>query len=282
MDVPHFPRELEREILEIAAETWWPEVPKLLLVAHRVHLWLEPFLYRSIRLGFPLQPGRETDVQEAFLSMASSKPPSFLARAVRRVIVDFKCDHGSDDNGNGAGNGNCPPELLLQLTEALRHCTGITWFAMNRCNDMVPAKIFDILDLVHLHRLSGFLGDIMPSPTPMDARRPMFQSLTHLSAFDPTMSTDPRFLLFLMTLPALTHLALNRHVQPSAWSTLLRHDGCMHLQLLVFPLMRAGSSLSQGHEQWANTIGSLTHDPRVVIAAYDLWTDYISVRVLYR
>ncbi|KAJ7059483.1 hypothetical protein C8F01DRAFT_1370409, partial [Mycena amicta] len=268
MDVPHFPRELEREILEIAAETRSQEVPNLLLVARRVHVWLEPFLYRSIYLGFWENPVRETPAQEAFLSMASSKPPSFLACAVRQVIIDF-------------GDGGITPEILLQFTEALRHCTGITGFAMNAadkgCPLEVPAarEIFRVLDLVHLHRLGAFLSEIMLNPSPMDALQPTFRSLTHLSVFDWNLETVTGLLPFLMALPALTHLALRKNIGPGIWNTLLRHDGCIHLQILVFLIRMASHPPLQIDEDWANDAGHSCRDPRVVVTVYDVWTECI-------
>ncbi|KAJ7059479.1 hypothetical protein C8F01DRAFT_1370405 [Mycena amicta] len=263
MDLPYFPLELEREILEISAETWSCEVPNLLLVAHRVHVWLEPFLYRSIRLGFPGHPGQETDAQEAFLSMASSKPPSFLARAVRRVSIDFPLN----------------PELGLRFIEALQHCTGITYLMMNRSNISDIAKIFKILDLTHLSHVCIFLGDLMPPATPMDAHQPIFCTLTHLSVFDVDLDADPRLMPFLMILPALTHLALNEDTPPSIWSPLLQGHACRHLRILVIPFRMDGAPAPQGYKQWANDTGRLIRDPRVVFTVYDLWTDYSSAPV---
>ncbi|KAJ7048666.1 hypothetical protein C8F01DRAFT_1379613, partial [Mycena amicta] len=267
MDLPHFPRELEREILEIAAETWSQEVPKLLLVAQRVYIWLEPFLYRKIHL----YPGQETYPQEAFLKAASSKPPSFLARAVRRVIIDFSLSYG-----------DCTPELLLPLTEALRLCTRITSFAMNRLGHqtrMFSTEIFEILRLNHLHCMGAFLTELMPSPIPMDPPQPVFCSLTHLEVFDQELQNDPRFLPFVVALPALTHLALKEHIQMTTMGTALLHrDGCRHLQVLVLLSMIACSPISATHKQWANSVGGWLHDPRVVITLYQHWHDCLSVQ----
>ncbi|KAJ7059484.1 hypothetical protein C8F01DRAFT_1144808 [Mycena amicta] len=264
MDVPYFSRKLEREIFEIAAEKWSHEVPKLLLVAHRVHEWLEPFLYRTIHLGCP-HPGREKDAQDAFLSAASSNPASSIARAVRWVFIDFSF-------------GDFTPGMLPRVTEALRPCTGITHFAMNKGKDMVAAKTFNVLDRVHLHRLGGFLGDFMPAPTPMDALQPIFRSLTHLLVLDPDLETDPRLLPFLMTLPALTHLAFNRWISTTLWTTLLQRDACVRLQILVFLIKATGDPPSPVYEERANAIGRLACDPRVVGTVFDAFVDRISVQ----
>ncbi|KAJ7059494.1 hypothetical protein C8F01DRAFT_1231969 [Mycena amicta] len=264
MNVPHFPRELEQGIFEIAAETWSHEVPKLLRVAHRVHVWLEPFLYRTIHLGFP-HPGREKDAQEAFLSAAACKPASFLARAVRRVFIDFSF-------------ADFTPEILLRVTEALRPCTGITHFAMNKGKDMTPADIFDALNRVHLHCLGGFLRDVMPAPIPMDALQPIFRSLTHLLVFDKDLETDPGYLPFVMTLPALTHLALKHWIWATVWTPLLQRDVCVHLRILVFLIKMAADPPLRVYEEQANAVGRLARDPRVVGTVYEAFPDCISVQ----
>ncbi|KAJ7055447.1 hypothetical protein C8F01DRAFT_1145328 [Mycena amicta] len=265
MDLPHFPRELEREILEIAAEKWSHDVPKLLLVARRVHLWLEPFLYRSIYLHFPLGPDRKTDAQVALLRMTSSKPPSFLVRAVRQVSIDFM-------------HGFVNPEVGLQFPPVLQHCTGMTCLAMNKTRDsVIGGKIFDVLNLVRLQRLAVFLGDLMPHPTPMDAHQPIFCSLTHLEVMDMEIDADPRCVPFLKSLPALTHLALRPQPYDTGVAiTLVQPDGCTHLQILVLLLVPSPGLAWEVEEKWANVIGCSVDDPRVVVAPLSHFTDCIS------
>ncbi|KAJ7059656.1 hypothetical protein C8F01DRAFT_1145267 [Mycena amicta] len=266
MDAPRFPRELEREILEITAGTWLKEVPKLLLVAHRVHLWLEPFLYRTIHLGHWETPRRERDAQEAFLRVASSKSPTFLGKAVRRVSIDLSSDY--EQRGLG-----------MKLIEALKPCTGIHGFAMNKSSSStIGAQFFCVFDRVQLHRLAAFLGDLMPSPSPMNSQKPIFRSLTHLEVFDLNIESDPRYLPFLMALPALTHLALPPQVRGTGVrNTLLRRDGCPHLQILVL-FLRAEDELAwQMEERRANAIGRAVPDPRVVVTMFDAFSDCIAV-----
>ncbi|KAJ7059667.1 hypothetical protein C8F01DRAFT_1145291 [Mycena amicta] len=266
MDLPHFPRELEREILEIAAEKWSHDVPKLLLVARRVHLWLEPFLYRSIYLHFPLGPGRKTDAQAALLRMTSSKPPSFLARAVRQVSIDFM-------------DGFVNAEVGLQFPRVLQHCTGMTCLAMNKTRDsMIGGKIFDVLNLVRLQRLAVFLRDLMPNHAPMDAHQPLFRSLTHLEVMDLDIEADPRCVPFLKSLPALTHLALRPqpHHHTGVANSLVQHNGCTHLQILVLLYMPAAEVPWDVKEHWANAIGRSVADPRVVVAPHSDFTDCLS------
>ncbi|KAJ7059732.1 hypothetical protein C8F01DRAFT_1145482, partial [Mycena amicta] len=72
MDGPRLPRELEREIFELAAEIHPSTVAVLLRVAHRVQEWTEPFLYRTIRV-------RTSQSFEAFQRILRTKSPRFLA-----------------------------------------------------------------------------------------------------------------------------------------------------------------------------------------------------------
>ncbi|KAF8185824.1 hypothetical protein K438DRAFT_1936900 [Mycena galopus ATCC 62051] len=52
--IPRLPLELERHIFEIAAHSNLPHIPTLLLVAHRVKLWLEPILYSVVVFSHPV------------------------------------------------------------------------------------------------------------------------------------------------------------------------------------------------------------------------------------
>ncbi|KAJ7121829.1 hypothetical protein C8R43DRAFT_1136349 [Mycena crocata] len=56
LGLPVLPVELEREIFEIAAHSRPRSVPTLVLVASRVKVWVEPFLYRTIFLDAYTQP----------------------------------------------------------------------------------------------------------------------------------------------------------------------------------------------------------------------------------
>ncbi|KAF7296911.1 hypothetical protein MIND_00922900 [Mycena indigotica] len=84
--VTRVPRELEREILELAAEMHSTSIISLLLVAKRTFVWLEPYIFRKVHLS-----GDSTGnaAQEAFLHAAVSKPPPFLANGVRRIVLSL-------------------------------------------------------------------------------------------------------------------------------------------------------------------------------------------------
>ncbi|KAJ7057552.1 hypothetical protein C8F01DRAFT_319426 [Mycena amicta] len=257
MPVSSLPCELEREILELAAETWSQDIPKLLLIAHRVHIWLEPFLYRTVHLRQVLDQS-----QEAFLKAASSKPPAFLGKGVRRVIVDFT-------------DGEFTPERLDQFTAALQHCTTITAFAINRNEEKhsIPAQIFSLLASVHLDFLGGFLSLLMPAPLPMDALQPRFRSLSHLEVFDKNIEADPRLLPFVKALPALTHLALESWTATDTMRALLQKDGCEHLKILVVLLPMGWDHEIPDFNRIGNSIGNALQDGRVVTTYSHEWAE---------
>ncbi|KIY70481.1 hypothetical protein CYLTODRAFT_451650 [Cylindrobasidium torrendii FP15055 ss-10] len=49
--MPSLPLELEAEIFELAGRAQVKEIPRLMLVARRVHYWLEPILYACVIIG---------------------------------------------------------------------------------------------------------------------------------------------------------------------------------------------------------------------------------------
>ncbi|KAJ7082028.1 hypothetical protein B0H15DRAFT_853204 [Mycena belliarum] len=80
---PAFPAELEREIFQMAAGSNATSIPPLLLVCHRVHIWIEPFLYRVLFLN-------SDAAVEGIAAALQSKPAVFFEKAVRHMwLVSF-------------------------------------------------------------------------------------------------------------------------------------------------------------------------------------------------
>ncbi|KAJ7691867.1 hypothetical protein B0H14DRAFT_3906143, partial [Mycena olivaceomarginata] len=81
---PAFPPELERELFETAALVHPATIPALLRVAKRVLLWIEPYLYRVIRMH------RDNRAMvTAVLEAMKSKTQEFFRQAVLRVRGRF-------------------------------------------------------------------------------------------------------------------------------------------------------------------------------------------------
>ncbi|KAK7051894.1 hypothetical protein R3P38DRAFT_2857620 [Favolaschia claudopus] len=94
-----FPPELEQMIFEIAAYSWRPMIPTLLLIAWRVKIWLEPLLYRTLivaddrtddsRLSLnTIGQNIPTAVEpEHLLSLIRTKPSGFFRDSVRNLFL---------------------------------------------------------------------------------------------------------------------------------------------------------------------------------------------------
>ncbi|KAJ7134010.1 hypothetical protein C8R43DRAFT_1239321 [Mycena crocata] len=89
---PRLPTELEKEIFELAAEACLPSIPGLLLVAHRVKVWIEPILYRTFIVSetekYDYHAHPTTITLENFLQLLDSRPDSFFHCHVRHLLCD--------------------------------------------------------------------------------------------------------------------------------------------------------------------------------------------------
>ncbi|KAJ6482760.1 hypothetical protein C8R45DRAFT_1215448 [Mycena sanguinolenta] len=90
-----FPVELEHVIFEMAAFSWPGLMPRLLLVASRVKIWLEPLLYRTIVVNRSIFVQRERDDSRpstihvhALLSLVQSRPATFFRDSTRHLCVN--------------------------------------------------------------------------------------------------------------------------------------------------------------------------------------------------
>ncbi|KAJ7061748.1 hypothetical protein C8F01DRAFT_1369218 [Mycena amicta] len=209
---PRLPPELEHEIFAIAAFLDRSSIPDLLLVARRVHIWIEPFLYRSLTLSVPGQ-------LRALLHISSAKPPSFLASAVRHVVFDIVED------------SNSQPEAY---TSALRLCTGVTHIAVSASRDNLLSDVLAIMSLMHIERFAGKIENLFNRPQHLEPRHPAFRFLTHLEVFDNLNSDEIE--AFIVSLPSLTHLA-TESVLPSERARRLL-EGCPNLRVIVSLLGR--------------------------------------------
>ncbi|KAJ7059114.1 hypothetical protein C8F01DRAFT_1301401 [Mycena amicta] len=206
---PVLPPDLEREIFELVALAMPQMLPSLLHVAHRVHLWTEPLLWRTIQIT-PRHPANIT----AFLDVARHKSAAFLAQHVKRVIVQY-------------------PRLTPRKTELnvilhlLRSCTGIQRLAVTVYHPPFHVELLSIIQtFVGIQRLTLELEYLFPGYSIGIARPqlPFFSTITHLDTNDEIDSDEPDdiegFIARLQLFPALTHVALN-NMDPFNLRTLL-------------------------------------------------------------
>ncbi|KAK7022093.1 hypothetical protein R3P38DRAFT_2959322 [Favolaschia claudopus] len=206
------PSELEQVIFEQAAILWPRSILRFLLVAHRVKIWVEPILYRTITILNPCHLDfRKLRAEcsppfpmecNTFLSLIRSKGPEFFRRSVRNLYL---CpEDGQSDN-------------LAVIFEA---CSGIE----NLC--LVTSSTYSVLQVIpSLKRLHCVLGALKRLANGFTIT--LLSSLTHLDMFDMSGWYEEELLAELAMLPCLTHLALvDRRFPPKclavlpAWNTL--------------------------------------------------------------
>ncbi|KAJ7620815.1 hypothetical protein DFH06DRAFT_1105734 [Mycena polygramma] len=199
--LPFFPAEFEREIFETAALMSHGEIPTLLRVARRVLIWIEPLLYRVVRVS-----NLNGNSLAALLRAIESKPADFFQKCVRHPSLEY-----------------------VPMGDAVRIlgiCTGVVDLALN--GHVASSELLPILATMSLRRLSAYLDFLFGGA--IDLAHPAFTYLTHLDVMD-LGDTDPenQILAQLLALPALTHIALDHDVRPHAMQDLL--EKCPHLEL---------------------------------------------------
>ncbi|KAJ7633924.1 hypothetical protein DFH06DRAFT_1303319 [Mycena polygramma] len=178
------PPELEREIFETAALRHPDLILTLLLVCHRVHLWVEPLLYRTLSF-------RNARV----LLAAQNKSAEFLQNAVRHLFFDTSSNSSEDKEKD---------------LDMLRKCTGATNIYVIGPSD---PRLISILDKMRLQKLSFFFGN-NPDHLLSTMQSPLFRSVTHLELYCQADARDPLPLVWqewphIASLPAVSHLCLS-------------------------------------------------------------------------
>ncbi|KAJ6598088.1 hypothetical protein DFH09DRAFT_1356446 [Mycena vulgaris] len=188
---PFFPPELEREIFETAAQLYSKTIPNLLLVAQRVHEWIEIIRYSIVSTIDDPSSCPIHVLQQAIRSNA--KPADFFQR-VRHLYVE-----------------KLVPETELQ--EMISACIGIRSLVLLHGGP----SILPGLAVIKSRPLSVSLECLFPDQQSLDPStiHPIFTCLTHLDLFDDLPQTP-----WINLLPALTHFALLR-CKPSEWTELL-------------------------------------------------------------
>ncbi|KAF8645119.1 hypothetical protein AX16_007948 [Volvariella volvacea WC 439] len=171
---PILPPELEELIFKLAAWGDRAHAPRLLLVAHRVHYWVEPIVYDTIVCSSHCE----------WHPLCPQPPVARYAGHVRHLLL---VDLDIDDH--------CWEHL-----SACRRVEDLAIWA-----ELTPKTISWISGLP-LKRLSVHIEDLFRDGT-LDFRHPVFFNITHLDILD-----DIDFwgrLDELPLLPDLTHLSLN-------------------------------------------------------------------------
>ncbi|KAJ7677705.1 hypothetical protein DFH06DRAFT_1166971, partial [Mycena polygramma] len=233
---PILPPELERDIFEITAVLYPTSILALVLVAHRVLEWVQPFLYRTLMVK---TGSRSTS---AFLRVRQTQPQnsSFFRNSVHNLFVHHDA------------------WLANEARLILSSCSSITNFVMMTPNP----SILPLLEDKHLTHFSTSLAPLFENGrTLQNLVHPIFTHTTHLHLFDPLHTEQDWSALAL--LPALTHLCLTSFVHRDQ---ILRVLACTRLQVLTNVHINTAP-------EWpiADICGRLAiDDPRFVLITLDM------------
>ncbi|KAH8818567.1 hypothetical protein DL96DRAFT_1621454 [Flagelloscypha sp. PMI_526] len=196
MDVsPRFPPELEALIFTYAAYLSTRTVSDLLLVARRVHTWIEPLRYRVLKIEWCTSP--------KFLRLLSQKSPDFLSAHVSVLMLDDYTDFNIKRQA-----------WLNSVNEVLKHCHEIVDFTLVA----VACPVIDWASYTHLRVLT------LSSIASQEFREMLNNTLTlilpHITHLEYSTTFLYRYLLddqmVASQLPGLTHFMLSR------WTAILR------------------------------------------------------------
>ncbi|KAJ7728271.1 hypothetical protein DFH07DRAFT_851208 [Mycena maculata] len=236
---PYLSTDVEREIFETTGLLYPNTIPTLLRVARRVSIWVEPLLYRVLRIS------RYSPLAGVVLDAVHSKPTTFLRTAVRHLLLDGSAQWSQDD-----------------ALSVLRLCTGlVSLLPFGRFAS--PALLPVLREMRSVRRLSASLEDLFGSSDAIDLHHPLFSGITHLDIFDPVESA-PQIYVQLSALPRLTHLCLNNDIPAPIAHVVL--SSCPHLEVLVnmWAYLRLARAFAV-----AQSPPLKDPDPRFVVALYD-------------
>ncbi|KAJ7058903.1 hypothetical protein C8F01DRAFT_1371056 [Mycena amicta] len=221
MTAPRFPPELERNIFETAAWNDPPTMQSLLLVAHRVCIWIEPLLYRVVRIADEKSLSRIQNLIQ--------KKPALAKKHITHLAV--------------LGSPEPRPETIQPILTA---CPNISYLDLWAYNRNYPELLDDLQVLTRLKRLSVHLLTLFcrGQPTaslvlpPPDRLAPL-RLLTHLHFFG-SMPEELLRMINSTTFPALTHVAYHLDFYTERVPTSILWM-CGQLQLLVCHYLPNGS-----------------------------------------
>ncbi|PPQ65347.1 hypothetical protein CVT26_000062 [Gymnopilus dilepis] len=204
------PTELQREIFVVAAKRNRGSALQLVLVAKRVHSWVQPTIYEIVSLG--------SNDTHLFLRTINSLPAEFFAFHVKKLCLSVSVS-------------------ARNAAKIVSVCKGVTdlafWVDYLGVQGFRAEAITSSISALPLRRLSiefkHFLS-LFPDP---NTRHVWDDSLTHLDLIFWTHETAP-VIPPLPKLSILTHLALRlSHNQPSDDSLHAILSACRSLRVLV-------------------------------------------------
>ncbi|KAJ7784961.1 hypothetical protein DFH07DRAFT_872923 [Mycena maculata] len=242
------PGELEREIFEISALSLPVSIPKLMLVARRVHDWVEPLLYRVIFIGgSPRMNIFPPFTMDILLRVVEKMPTGFLHNAVRYLFI-------------GSPPTPTDQEWLENGKAILSACTGLKDLAS--LADLAPHE--DILQNLRLEHFTLHLDALFPLE-PANFAHPVFTHVTHLELLGQHGQMEEW--AGIASMPHLTHLSFEALAQCGPLSKVLRTCERMECLLLLLGVYHLA------HTAFAESTG-ITEDVRFVMMVPKTWHAY--------
>ncbi|KAJ7115091.1 hypothetical protein C8R43DRAFT_125042 [Mycena crocata] len=240
---PTFPTEIERAIFELAAWSDPRAIPRLILVAKRVAIWIEPLLYKTLSVTEPQRIGETKRLRimgRRAVDMLDGKPASFLREHVRHIALT---------------------SVFLPVVEAvLLKCTRAVNLALFQDDDShQTSALLPRLAAMPLQRLSCDLESLFYG-WGMDFTHPMFAQLTHLDFLSvPTNWESCTTGVGVGQLPRLTHLSFGLSVRCGEAAHLRFRAFLANCELLeALVLVTKDGDRLRGYEYFAD-------DPRAVV-----------------
>ncbi|KAJ7626059.1 hypothetical protein FB45DRAFT_74813 [Roridomyces roridus] len=205
---PFLPRELEKEIFQLAAYWDPPFVPTLKLVAWRVKLWVEMLQYRIILLSnFMVYPPTEPE-------RLASVPLPLLCDSVRHLFL---------------GSTSLSDSLGLSLLSNSTHIEDV-WLGQ----DVLSSVLAAVSPELKPRRLHSNLKELFADRPLVDFNHHIFSRLTHLGLFMHD-EVDEVSWGALATLPCLTHLSFDHKIFLPRVQDILQQ--CKSLRCMIYVLV---------------------------------------------
>ncbi|KAF7373129.1 Tyrosinase central domain-containing protein [Mycena sanguinolenta] len=236
-----FPPELEREIFEATAILFPAFIPTLLRVCHRVHVWIEPLLYRVLVIS------KEDGINSACLATLIQSKSASLQNGVRHIFIETSYTSS--------------PTETSTYTNLLATCPGCTNLAIDGILDLDYLPHLDKMRPSNLAFTIGerFLTAALGGP---GFTHPLFGSVTHLDLYSVTSQPITwETCSGLAAIPALTHLALSHPITGTTLSQVMGE--CSKLLVAIVPTYNA---IHNEHETAVSLACNLGFtDARVVV-----------------
>ncbi|KAF7299799.1 hypothetical protein HMN09_00986000 [Mycena chlorophos] len=198
------PPELEREIFEVAARQYPEDIPALVLVAKRVHIWIQPMLFRIVRSS-------NSKIWPVLLQKMDSDP-ELLRNGVRFVCLE-----------HGAAHFKLASQE--QLERLLQICTGVVDIGAIGTHTDYFLPVFGGME--NLRRLVASSTDLFGNAPPFEPTHAALSRITHLEVVNQFyfgQEQDCALFDTICHLPSLTHLAitpsLGTTAEPSPWEAM--------------------------------------------------------------